>query len=408
MFNFITEKEIILGKLVRLEDKLSESKNKLDQYSKELNFTISNIKYFEDFDEDGEFLYELINSNPISLEKLKGFSKFNKIINERNNTLTICLNKKANIKESNFYKLVPISISEEDMIRNTLLLHNSENEETEFIEKIRNAINAKENDLSLSLKISKAIKGKVFKESLIFGESYDIKTISDVFRKYIEGKIEVKNSISRPELNYHEFLIHKQTSLKEMLDNIAKEISDYERHISHGHWLINKFDSFDYEINRIEIYDDYRPYDRNATKFVPKLARREPFLLLIKTLKLPKPIFADEEVIHVNYDNKINCISYLENKNVQINKNFWITIYFLIQHFEINNYKLNELDDFYFPKKTELNLHDYLTIDSRSSELSWEFALNILEYNLKQNYFGNIQDCSFRLRILINYILSFQ
>ena len=93
---------------------------------------------------------------------------------------------------------------------------------------------------------------------------------------------------------------------------------------------------------------------------------------------------------------------------IKVDNEFLKKIDFICAYFDLNNLeKYSEKDDCFFP----ISINEPKMFDTRSDvkfdDDYFEFNLSILNHEIHESYNSHIRNCTFRLRLLVDFILSY-
>jgi hypothetical protein len=94
---------------------------------------------------------------------------------------------------------------------------------------------------------------------------------------------------------------------------------------------------------------------------------------------------------------------------IKVDNEFLKKIDFMCDYLDLNNPGIyNENDNAFFPVSPEtLKVFDLHTTDVGFDDNSFEFNLSLINHEIHESYNSYILNCPFRLRLLIDFILSY-
>lgn len=164
--------------------------NKIDIFNPEL-------KDQEEEAELGEFAYNLLRPYESVKDAISAFSKFDKYV-KTSAFGTVYLKQKANAKENVQLGLIPLDATIKDMVTQTFQLLN-DTDKIKLQEALAKAVKENKSNSDMGMIVKNALYQKVVSAKTIFGLDDDIDYIGDVFKKYINGEIELPSKKEQQE-----------------------------------------------------------------------------------------------------------------------------------------------------------------------------------------------------------------
>jgi hypothetical protein len=144
-----------------------------------------------EIEREGIFAYNTLRPYDSIKDSIDGFNKFNNYV-KTSPFGTVYLKRRANIKESISYGLIPLDNSIVDMVSDTFQALTSDAEKIKLKEDISKAIISGKSNFEIGMIVNKALNGKVISTKNIFGyEADNLDYVGDVFVRYTKGEIEL-------------------------------------------------------------------------------------------------------------------------------------------------------------------------------------------------------------------------
>jgi hypothetical protein len=230
--------------------------------------------------------------------------------------------------------------------------------------------------------------------------------LAEYHKQETKDWIEIKETIFQN--NSRREVLNKIIKLSEHTFNSSKHlVKEKESIINYGKKLYALLDKMDDTFLITEEKKDYRPIT-HSNILVENTVNRED--ILIKCISKPtlQPFGFKKEIIHFEYLNNSNELYFENETKIVVDNNFLNKIDFICNYLDLNNLeKYKEKEEWFFPISINLNLHDLNTTDVGFESYFFEFKLSILNHEIHREYSEFILNCPFRLRILIDFILSY-
>jgi hypothetical protein len=163
-----------------------------------------------ELEREGVFAYNTLRPYDTVKEAIDGFSKFNNYV-KTSAFGTIYLKRRANIKETISYALIPLDNSIVDMVSDTFQALTNDTEKIKLKEDISKAITNGKTNFEIGMIVNKALSGKVLSTKNIFGyEADNLDYVGDVFRRYSKGEIELPDKGRKDDELPEEYKIEKR------------------------------------------------------------------------------------------------------------------------------------------------------------------------------------------------------
>jgi len=207
-------------------------------------------------------------------------------------------------------------------------------------------------------------------------------------------------------------LLFKRKHNKNNIDTINERIIKLGKLVEFGDWLYGKLDKMEDALSIVELKKDYRPILESNT--INKIVTSRGAIIV----KCINSCFTNG-MLHPNrFKNVSTHFEYLENDHelcfqnevkVKVDNDFFKKIEFICDYLDFNDIEKNkELDDCYFPISYEIPNNFDTRTDVGLNGDSFDFHLSIINHEIHESYSGDILNCTFRLRLLIDFILSYK
>jgi len=216
--------------------------------------------------------------------------------------------------------------------------------------------------------------------------------------------IDIKNATKTNSDLYNRLLLKKKDN-RINIDSVTTRIIELEKIIEHGDLLYEKLEKLEDILKEAELKKDYRPvFKSNTINQIDTI--REPIIIKCFTKGMLQPFGYKNAVTHFEYLD--NQLCFKNGVKIDADNDFLKKLHFICDYLELNKLeKYNEKDDCYFPISFEVPNNLDMRTDVGFDDNSFEFQLSIINYEIYESYNGHILNCSFRLRLLIDFILSY-
>lgn len=216
--------------------------------------------------------------------------------------------------------------------------------------------------------------------------------------------IDIKNATKTNSDLYNRLLLKKKDN-RINIDSVTTRIIELEKIVEHGDLLYEKLEKLEDILKEAELKKDYRPvFKSNTINQIDTI--REPIIIKCFTKGMLQPFGYKNAVTHFEYLD--NQLCFKNGVKIDADNDFLKKLHFICDYLELNKLeKYNEKDDCYFPISFEVPNNLDMRTDVGFDDNSFEFQLSIINYEIYESYNGHILNCSFRLRFLIDFILSY-
>ena len=216
--------------------------------------------------------------------------------------------------------------------------------------------------------------------------------------------IDIKNATKTNSDLYNRLLLKKKDN-RINIDSVTTRIIELEKIVEHGDLLYEKLEKLEDILKEAELKKDYRPvFKSNTINQIDTI--REPIIIKCFTKGILQPFGYKNAVTHFEYLD--NQLCFKNGVKIDADNDFLKKLHFICDYLELNKLeKYNEKDDCYFPISFEVPNNLDMRTDVGFDDNSFEFQLSIINYEIYESYNGHILNCSFRLRLLIDFILSY-
>jgi hypothetical protein len=216
--------------------------------------------------------------------------------------------------------------------------------------------------------------------------------------------IDIKNATKTNSDLYNRLLLKKKDN-RINIDSVTTRIIELEKIVEHGDLLYEKLEKLEDILKEAELKKDYRPvFKSNTINQIDTI--REPIIIKCFTKGMLQPFGYKNAVTHFEYLD--NQLCFKNGVKIDADNDFLKKLHFICDYLELNKLeKYNEKDDCYFPISFEVPNNLDMRTDVGFDDNSFEFQLSIINYEIYESYNGHILNCSFRLRLLIDFILSY-
>lgn len=217
--------------------------------------------------------------------------------------------------------------------------------------------------------------------------------------------IEIKEAIYHN--NNRREVLNKIIKLNESKFNSSKLIvKEKESIIDYGKKLYGLLDKMDDIFSVAELKKDYRPISHSQILVENTVNRGN---IIIKCISKPalQPFGFKKEKNHFEYLNNSNELCFENEIKIVVDNIFLKKVDFICNYLDLNNLDKYKEEEWFFPISINLNLHDLNTTDVGFESDSFEFKLSLLNNEIYREYSEFILNCPFRLRLLIDFILSY-
>ena len=153
---------------------------------------------------------------------------------------------------------------------------------------------------------------------------------------------------------------------------------------------------------------DYRPFLQTNVHIEESANRGDIIIKCIAKTNM-QPFGFKSEITQFEYFNNKNELCFNDKIIIKVDNEFLKKIEFICNYLDINNLeKYYWKDDWFFPISINANVFDLGTTDKGFESNIFEFKLLILNHEIHKEYSENILNCPFRLRLLIDFILSYK
>ena len=222
-------------------------------------------------------------------------------------------------------------------------------------------------------------------------------------KEWIEIKEAILNNESRKEV------LNKIIQLYESKLNSSKHLVKEKRAIiEYGKYLYNLLDKMDDAFSVTEIKKDYRPIVHSNT-LVGNSVNRGNIIIKCINQPTPQPFGFKKEIIQFEYLQNSNELCFENKIKIVLDNIFLKKIDFICNYLDLNNIdKYKGEDNWFFPISINENIYDLRTTDVGFAGDVFEFKLSLINNEIHTEYSKFILNCPFRLRLLIDFILSFK
>jgi hypothetical protein len=216
--------------------------------------------------------------------------------------------------------------------------------------------------------------------------------------------IDIKNATKTNSDLYNRLLLKKKDN-RINIDSVTTRIIELEKIVEHGDLLYEKLEKLEDILKEAELKKDYRPvFKSNTINQIDTI--REPIIIKCFTKGMLQPFGYKNAVTHFEYLD--NQLCFKNGVKIDLDNDFLKKLHFICDYLELNKLeKYKEKDDCYFPISFEVPNNLDMRTDVGFDDNSFEFQLSIINYEIYESYNGHILNCSFRLRLLIDFILSY-
>lgn len=204
-------------------------------------------------------------------------------------------------------------------------------------------------------------------------------------------------------------LLFKMKGNNIKIDSINERIKILEKIVEYGDSLFEKLDKMDYEYSKADLKKDYRPILKSNTINEISVSRGDIIIKCITKGTL-QPFGFKKAITHFVYLDNSNELLFENDMKIKVDNEFLKKIEFICHYLDLNNpgiYK--EKDNDFFPVSPEtLKIFDLQTTDVGFDDNCFEFRLSLINHEIHESYNDYILNCPFRLRLLIDFILSYK
>jgi hypothetical protein len=218
--------------------------------------------------------------------------------------------------------------------------------------------------------------------------------------------IDIKNCTKTNSDLYNRLLLKKKDN-RINIDSVTTRIIELEKIIELGDLLYEKLEKLDDILKEAELKKDYRPVFKSDT--INQIDTiREPIIIKCFTKGMLQPFGYKNAVTHFEYLYNYNQLVFQNEIKVEVDNDFFKKLHFICDYLDLNKLeKYKEEDNCYFPISFEVPNNFDMRTDVGFDDNSFEFQLSIINYEIHESYNGHILNCPFRLRLLIDFILSY-
>lgn len=222
-------------------------------------------------------------------------------------------------------------------------------------------------------------------------------------KEWIEIHDALENNNSRKEV------LNKLMKQYDSTFNISKDLVNKKKSIiEYGKQLYNLLDKMDSALLVSESKKDYRPFLQTNVHIEESANRGDIIIKCIAKTNM-QPFGFKSEITQFEYFNNKNELCFNDKIIIKVDNEFLKKIEFICNYLDINNLeKYYWKDDWFFPISINANVFDLGTTDKGFESNIFEFKLLILNHEIHKEYSENILNCPFRLRLLIDFILSYK
>lgn len=150
--------------------------------------------------QEGVYGYDTLRPYNMVKESVVSFSKFLEY-KKTSEYGTVYLNRRASVRETVSYGLIPLNDTVADMVSDTFAAITSDAEKITLKESLNKLIQQQASNFQIGMVVQKALHGKVLSLKNIFGyEADDLDFVGDVFRRYANGEFDLPDRMKTEEL----------------------------------------------------------------------------------------------------------------------------------------------------------------------------------------------------------------
>ena len=199
-------------------------------------------------------------------------------------------------------------------------------------------------------------------------------------------------------------LLFKRKQNENNIDSINERIIKLGKLLEFGDWLYGKLDKMEDALSIVELKKDYRPYSNTING-----SSRESIIIKCYTKGISQPFGFKNEITYLEYLDNSNELCFQNEVKIDVDIDFFKKIEFICDYLDLSNLeKSRKKDDCFFPISFDLPNNFETRTDLGFNVDSFEFHLSIINHEIHESYNDNILNCPFRLRLLIDFILSYK
>ena len=254
------------------------------------------------------------------------------------------------------------------------------------------------NEVALIQKLKEA--NEILNE-LIYGNYTEYK------KQESEEWIDIKIANKTNSELYNRLLLKRKVN-KTNIDSLNERVKILEKIVEYGDSLYGKLDKMDDEYSKACLKKDYRPILKPNTINEISVSRGAIVINCITKGTL-QPFGFKKAITHFEYLDNSNELWFEKDVKIKVDNEFLKKIDFICDYLDLNNPEIyNENDNAFFPVSPELpTMFDLQTTDVGFDDNTFEFNLSLINHEIHESYSSYILNCPFRLRLLIDFILSY-
>lgn len=141
--------------------------------------------------EVGDYGYDSLKYMVNELSTLKEISSFDRYV-ETSKFGSAYFKMRLTPRQAINYNLIPLNNNVMQMVKDTFSIISNDSEKINFTQQIEKSVKEGKSDFELGMMVQKVLKGKILNLQNIFGfGGDDIEFVGEVFRKYVNGEIEI-------------------------------------------------------------------------------------------------------------------------------------------------------------------------------------------------------------------------
>jgi hypothetical protein len=230
---------------------------------------------------------------------------------------------------------------------------------------------------------------------------------SEYKKQESEEWVDIKNATKNNSELCNRLLLKRKDN-KSNIDSINERIKLLEKIVEYGDSLFEKLNKLDDEYSKADQKKDYHPILKSNTINEISVSRGAIIINCFTKGNL-QPFGFKKAITYFEYLDNSNKLCFENDVKIKVDNEFLKKIDFMCDYLDLNNPGIyNENDNAFFPVSPEtLKVFDLHTTDVGFDDNSFEFNLSLINHEIHESYNSYILNCPFRLRLLIDFILSY-